>query len=190
MSRPHVLREDAQGSSVTDLDEARRRRRLETLAREHRDFLRALAGKLCRSQFDPDDLVQDTLERTVQHLDRIPVDANHRAWMARVLHNLFIDRCRRRASSPPTTDAEAVPLAAPVHEERPWWEQLDAADVRRRLDELPAELRGAFELHAFEGCSYKEIAERLQIPMATVGTRILRARRRLKELLARAEEAP
>jgi len=102
--------------------------------------------------------------------------------MARVLHNLFIDRCRRRAAQPAAADADDVPLVAPPAEERPWWQDLGAEDIRRRMAELPAELRGAFELHTFDGCSYKEIASRLGIPAATVGTRILRARRRLREL--------
>jgi RNA polymerase sigma-70 factor (ECF subfamily) len=171
---------------VLDLEDARRRRRLDQLAREHRDFLGALARKLCRSQLDPDDLVQDVLERTVQHFDRLPPDVNHRAWMARVLHNAFIDRCRHRAARPAEVEADGVPLAAPVPDEPAWWENLDAEDVRRRMAELPDDLRAAFELHTFEGCSYKEIAARLGIPANTVGTRILRARRRLRELFARA----
>lgn len=187
MSRLRVQQEDRAGDPVYDLDELRRRRRLDALAREHRDFLRALAGKLCRSQFDPEDLVQDVLERTVQHFDELPPDTNHRAWMGRVLHNLFIDRCRRRAARPATTVAEDVPLVAPSPEERAWWQDLGAEDVRRGMAELPDELRAAFALHTFEGCSYKEIAARLDIPIKTVGTRILRARRRLRELLTRAE---
>lgn len=187
MSRPRVAEEDRAGAPVFDLDEHRRRRRLDALAREHRDFLRALAAKLCRTQFDPDDLVQDVLERTVQQFDRLPADVNHRAWMARVLHNLFIDRCRRRAARPAAASTDDVTLPAPAPEERAWWEDLDAADIRARLAELPDELRGAFELHTFEGCSYKEIAARLDIPIKTVGTRILRARRRLRDLFTRGE---
>ena len=68
---------------------------------------------------------------------------------------------------------------------REWWEKLDADDIRARLHELPAELRDAFSLFALEGCSYQEIASRLDIPKATVGTRILRARRRIKQLFDR-----
>ena len=40
-----------------------------------------------------------------------------------------------------------------------------------------------YRLHALEGRSYQEISERLGIPKATVGTRLIRARRKLKELL-------
>jgi len=186
MSAPEPLREDPGKAPVSSLEEARKQRQLGELARAHRDFLRGLAAKLCRSHFDPDDLVQDVLERAIQHFDRLPPDTNHRAWMARVMQNLFIDKIRRRDAAPGTTPIDDVPVATPPPEDVAWWENLDADDVRARVAELPVELRDAFALFAFEGCSYQEISARLDIPKATVGTRILRARRRLKELLTRA----
>ena len=78
-------------------------------------------------------------------------------------------------------------VVSPAPEGGVWWEKLDAEDIRARLQEIPEELRDAFSLFALEGCSYQEIAARLAIPKATVGTRILRARRRLKELFDRTE---
>jgi hypothetical protein len=39
------------------------------------------------------------------------------------------------------------------------------------------------ELHCSSHCSYKEISQRLRIPLGTVGTRLLRARRKLRSLL-------
>jgi len=191
MSAPEALREDRDAGRVSSLEEARKQRRLGELARAHRDFLRGLAAKLCRSHFDPDDLVQDVLERAIHHFDRLPPDTNHRAWMARVMHNLFIDKIRRRDAAPGVTPIDDVPIATPPPEDVVWWQNLDAGDVRAGVAELPDELRDAFVLFAFEGCSYQDIAARLGVPKATVGTRILRARRRLKELLTRAagEEA-
>jgi RNA polymerase sigma-70 factor, ECF subfamily len=181
VSKLGVIREDPTGAAVNSIEDVRRQRRLDEIVRAHGDFLRRLAVRLCRSTFDPDDLVQDVLERTLQNVDRLPADVDHRAWMARVMRNLFIDRVRRRASAPVATALEVEP-SAPPPEQRAWWEQLDLDDVRARLGELPDELRGAFELFALEGCSYTEIAARLGIPKATVGTRILRARRKLRDL--------
>jgi RNA polymerase sigma-70 factor (ECF subfamily) len=143
--------------------------------------LRRLAVRLCRSAFDPDDLLQDVLERTVLHVHTLLPEHDHRAWMARVMRNLFIDRLRRRTAAPAQSMLEEE-TPAPPPESRAWWEGLDADDIRARVAELPHELRGAFELFMFEGCSYAEIADRLRIPKMTVGTRILRARRRLKQL--------
>jgi RNA polymerase sigma-70 factor, ECF subfamily len=179
--KPAVPGEDLREATVRSLDDAWRRRHVEELFRTHGEFLRRLAVQLCRSSLDPDDLLQDVLERTMQHVHALLPDGDHRAWMARVMRNLFIDRLRRRAAAPAQNALEDE-TPAPPPESREWWEDLDAEDIRGRITELPAELRAAFELHVFEGCSYAEIASRLGIPKMTVGTRILRARRRLKQL--------
>jgi RNA polymerase sigma-70 factor (ECF subfamily) len=57
-------------------------------------------------------------------------------------------------------------------------EQLEDA-----VDRLEEEYRTVFRMHAFEDRSYKQIAEGLGIPMNTVGTRLFRARARLREIL-------
>lgn len=181
MLKAAVSGEDPAGASVSSFDDAWRRRQVDELFRAHGDFLRRLAARLCRGAIDPEDLLQDVFERTVRHVHTLVPDIDHRAWLARVMRNLFVDRLRRNAATP----AQAVfdeEMPAPADEGRAWWEGLDADDIRARLAELPAELRQAFELFAFEGCSYTDIAERLGIPRMTVGTRILRARRRLKQL--------
>ena len=51
------------------------------------------------------------------------------------------------------------------------------------LQGLEPEFREVFTLHAFERRSYKDIATALDIPQNTVGTRLLRARRKLRVLL-------
>lgn len=173
-------REDLGSASVESLNDARRRKTLEDLTREHRAYLESLARKLCRSQLDPDDLVQDLFEKTLRASAPIPAGANERAWLSRVLHNLFIDKLRRRAAR------REDPLDAPVeppHDERAWWQTLTADEVRATLARLPEEQRMTFELFAFDGRSYDEIAATLGIAKATVGTRILRARQRLRDIL-------
>lgn len=181
MSKIGVVQEHSTGASVTSVDDVRRQRRVDELCREHGVFLRRLAASLCRSSFDPDDLFQDVLERMLHHFDRLPPGVDHRAWMARVMRNLFIDRVRRRAAAPAAVELTDEPVL-PAPDAGEWWEKLDAEDIRARLHQIPGELRDAFSLFALEGCSYQEIAARLAIPKATVGTRILRARRRLKQL--------
>ena len=155
------------------------RQELDQLSREHGAYLRALARKLCRSQLDPDDLVQDVFEKAMRSV--MPEGANQRAWLSRVLHNLFIDKIRRRNVR--REDALETDPAQPVAEEREWWESLTEREVRAKLAELPAEQRETFELFAFGGKSYDEIAKQLGIAKNTVGTRILRARQRIRELL-------
>lgn len=163
------------------MDEARWRKRADELTRRHGEYLQGLARKLCRNQFDPDDLVQDLFEKTIRSPQAIPADANERAWLSRVLHNLFIDRLRRK-NARREEPIDADPVAATT-DERAWWESITAEDIRAQLARIPSEQRVTFELFAFEGRSYDEIAAQLGIAKATVGTRILRARVKLRQLL-------
>ncbi|HEY4238952.1 MAG TPA: RNA polymerase sigma factor [Kofleriaceae bacterium] len=148
------------------------------MSNAHGAYLHALARKLCRSQFDPEDLVQDVFEKTLR--SPIPDGANARAWLTRVLHNVFVDKLRRRAARHEDL-VERLPEAPPREGEKAWWEALTEEHIRAELQTVPEELRKTFELFAFEDRTYDEIAAALGIAKATVGTRILRVRQRLRE---------
>lgn len=181
MSKPLVLREERASASVESLDDARRRRLLEDLARSHRTYLESLARRLCRHHLDPDDLVQDVFEKAFRAAQPIPGGVNERAWLSRVLHNLFIDKLRRRAARREDPFEEPAELPG---EASAWWHSLTVEEIRATLARLPEDQRVTFELFAFEGKSYDAIASTLGIAKATVGTRILRARQKLRELLS------
>jgi len=149
-------------------------------------LLRAARG-LTRDPADANDLVQDTLERALKTFDRFEPGTNARAWSMAILSRLFIDRWRQRRRQPRFVDVDCMDLpAAPldaVAEPPESWDKFTTADVRRAAAELPASLRRIFELSAFTHLSYGEISAITGIPASTVGTRLLRARRRLRAIL-------
>ena len=59
--------------------------------------------------------------------------------------------------------------------------------MRAQLHTLPPALAAPLRMYTVERASYRAIADRLGIPVATVGTRILRARQRLRTRLAALE---
>jgi RNA polymerase sigma-70 factor (ECF subfamily) len=154
------------------------------LQRDHGAALRGFALKLCKSASDADDLVQDTLARALPALPSLQPGTNARAWLLSILHNLFIDRCRRGVREADRVSAQSVEhlLPAPEPSPEPAWARLGTADVDRALDQLDTGFRDVYRLHA-RGQSYDQIASALSIPRATVGTRLLRARKKLKALL-------
>jgi RNA polymerase sigma-70 factor (ECF subfamily) len=103
--------------------------------------------------------------------------------MVTILHNLHIDRCRQRARMLPHVPCDDVVIAMPEDREPPAWSAMTTDDVRRAAARLPDELREVYVQFALDGRSYVEIADALGIPKATVGTRLSRARARLKQLL-------
>lgn len=164
------------------IPEATRRELLEQLP-----VLRAVARNLVRNTTEVEDLVQDAFEKALRSITRIELTGNPRGWMVTILHNLHIDRCRRLARMRPHVPcddaANDLPAAPPDDGEPPIWSRITTEDVRRAAAQLPRDLREVYVMYALEGRSYLEVAEALGIPKATVGTRLLRARRRLKQLL-------
>ncbi|ADO68530.1 RNA polymerase sigma factor [Stigmatella aurantiaca] len=156
------------------------------VVREHASELHAVALRLCQHPADARDLVQDTLERGLRNLDRFIPGTDARAWLLTILHRLFIDRCRAKAQGQRgdvPVDFLEERLPAPVPEALPRWAAISLEQLRDALGRLPEAFRIIYQLHAVEGRSYIEISQELGIPKATVGTRLMRARRRLRELL-------
>lgn len=141
--------------------------------------LLSIALALCKRPEDAFDLVQDSLERGLRAGP--PPTSNLRGWLVAILQNRFIDLWRRRGHTGTADRLEELPAAPPVEE--PAWACFDRERLRAAVDLLPSEFREVYSLHALEGRSYAEIAGELRIPKATVGTRLYRARRRLRELL-------
>jgi RNA polymerase sigma-70 factor (ECF subfamily) len=164
--------------------------RFDRFASDLEPHLKVVALRLCGNPADAADLVQDAFEKAYRNYDKLAPGTNPRAWAVTILHNLFIDRCRRSAREGKKVDVEDVPLAAPDEERgpEPAWASLGAEDLRRALDALDADFRDVYRLHALENRSYKEISATLGIPTATVGTRLLRARDKLKKLLVGPEK--
>lgn len=159
-------------------------RRFEDFVRAHEQMLLAMATKLCGSPADARDLVQDTFERALRSYDQLPPGSNDCGWAVTILHNLFIDRCRKRRREPRQEDIDEVPVAAPEPPPAPpAWSHITDEQLRAALQQIGEEFRVVYQLHAIDGRSYKEIAAELALPMATVGTRLNRARRKLRELL-------
>ncbi|USI72569.1 sigma-70 family RNA polymerase sigma factor [Sphingomonas morindae] len=143
--------------------------------------LRRYARALLRDGDEADDLVQDALERALRRWAQRQPGMSARGWLFAILHNLAIDRLRRRARQGVAEPLEAVPaarLVTPAGQE----EALARADILRLLDRLPEEQRAALLLIGVEELSYGEAALVLGVPVGTVMSRLSRGRERLRRL--------
>jgi RNA polymerase sigma-70 factor (ECF subfamily) len=151
--------------------------------------LRRLAERMCRSRADAADLVQDTFVRAAKV--GIPIEVrNPSAWLTTTMHHLFIDRCRAEARKP-TQEPLSVVHEGVVQYQRepePAWCELSIDDVHAALPELEPIYREVYAMYTFEHRSYEAIAARLGIDRVTVGTRLSRARRMLREVLSKRRE--
>lgn len=157
--------------------------------------LSRIAERLCANAADARDLVQDTFERATR-IGLPPELRSPSAWLVTIMNNLFIDRCRARARRPthePLVEQHADVTQLDPDPPEPAWSRITVDDIREALATLDASYREVYELHTFERWSYEQIAERLSIQRVTVGTRLNRARKKLREVLVKRfglEETP
>lgn len=144
--------------------------------------LRRYARAMLRDRDDSDDLVQDVLERAIAGWSGRRGTGSLRSWLFAILHNLALDRLRRRARHGTSEPLEAVPEArlgsAPTQEQT-----IERRDVLSLVALLPEEQRSVLLLVAVEELSYAEAAAVLDVPQGTVMSRLSRARERLRRMM-------
>ncbi len=153
------------------------------------DVLYRVALSITRSHADAEDLVQDTLVRAYRSIDRF--DGRHpRAWLLTILRNAQINRTRRRRPDLLHDPDEVTRRAATTEDPSAQPEDAAMVDVLDErlgaaLDALPIKFRQAVDLIDVSELSYQEAAEVLGVPAGTVMSRLSRARKRLRDHLAR-----
>ena len=149
----------------------------ETLARHGAEIYR-FALHLTRNRTDADDLYQETALKAYRAWDRLPCDANHRAWLYRIASNTFLSD-KRKTSRLHSLDAqetvESIPAASRDDDGR-----LDAGNLLREvegfIEALPPKQRIALVQRKYLDIGYPEIA-------ATLGCSEEAARRSVHEAL-------
>jgi RNA polymerase sigma-70 factor (ECF subfamily) len=147
--------------------------------------LMRFAERLCGNAADAEDLVHDMFERAMRQ--GVPREVrNLHAWLTTNLHNLFIDRCRsiaRRPSHESIKDKHDNLTQLEPDGPEPPWSRITTADIRVALGEIDPVYRDVYVLHTFQHLSYEQISQRLRIQRITVGTRLNRARKKLRDVL-------
>lgn len=158
------------------------------------DALYHFALRLSKNPADAEDLVQDTLLKAYDALDRLPEGSNYKGWLFTILRNTHLSRMRREGrveySGDPPDRATSRPGPLEAMEsgqgERPKDQFED--EVYRALETLPEVQRSAVLLCDVERMPYEDIARILGCPVGTVRSRIFHARRSLRAALVRYAE--
>jgi RNA polymerase sigma-70 factor (ECF subfamily) len=157
----------------------------EDLAMPLFDQLYNFAHWLTQDTAEAEDLVQETYVKALRGFSSFQAGTNFRAWMYRILRNSFLSS---RTGLKTTVefdeqDHETVGSSAATPESL----LIDRANrelVQQALTELPVHFREILLLCEVEEMSYQEIAETLSVQAGTVMSRLSRARKALRSLLA------
>lgn len=155
---------------------------LAALVNEHSAAVYRLAGSIVRDPGLSDDVTQETFIKVWKHRDEFRGDGSIRGWILRIAHRESIAALRRVRDAATDPDRLVSPTdhvsVSRVVEGRFAYEGFRAA-----LDELDELSRAILVLREVEGMSYDEIAETVGVPVTTVKTRLLRARREMSTRL-------
>lgn len=131
------------------------------------------------------DLVQETYLRALTYQSKFSADTNLIAWVFTIMKNTFINEYRRNVKAKTTLESQSNRLRISFSKDD-FYPSVDSIhaekEIHKEIDKLDEEFRVPFQLF-LNGYKYKEISERLELPLGTVKSRIFFTRKKLSRCL-------
>lgn len=144
------------------------------------------ALKLTANREEANDLLQETSLKALDNIDKYTPETNFKGWMYTIMRNIFINNYRKEMREQTYVDQtdNLYHLNLPQDSGFESTESTyDLKEIHRVVNALPAEYRTPFSMHV-AGFKYREIADKLNLPLGTIKSRIFFTRQRLQEELS------
>lgn len=174
-------------------EETDKRKQFEVEALPHMDALYRTALRMTKNEKDAEDLVQEAFVKAYRFWDKFEPGSNCRAWLFKIMTNIFINDYRSKSRSPMAVNVDDIDdnflygqLAVGGKEENPeqdLFNKIFDDDVKKAIENLPDDFRLVVMLSFLEGFSYQEIAEIADLQLGTVKSRLHRGRKLLQKEL-------
>lgn len=163
---------------------------LEALVREHSRLVYRIAYSVLRCHQDAEDATQETFMRVLRYGSKLADVEDSKTWLARIAWRVAVDRSKRRTRTREIAlDDPEKPVAEVARMANSADETVQGAQIGMVLEKLiaamPLKLREPLILSTIQEMSPREVAATLGINEAAVRSRVFRARKTLKEKLAR-----
>ncbi len=143
------------------------------------------AYMLTSNRDDAYDLLQDTTLKVLDNEDKYVENTNFKGWVFTIMRNIFINNYRKVVRSATvidqTEDLYHLNLPQESGFETPEG-SVAAKEITAAIESFSDEYRIPFSMHV-AGYKYNEIAEKMNLPLGTVKSRIFFARQRLQVML-------
>jgi RNA polymerase sigma-70 factor (ECF subfamily) len=154
------------------------------------DKIRGAAWRVLGSDEEARDVAQEAFLKAYRGLDGFKREARFSSWLYQIALNLCRDRLRRRKTRAAVSLEELEESGPVLVEPRPGAHEIAvrndlAGAVRRAIAGLPEEQREVVILKEYEGLTFLEIAQALDVPVSTVKTRLYRGLGQLRVRLER-----
>lgn len=147
--------------------------------------LQRFAYKLTADKEEANDLLQETSLKALGNMDKYTPDTNFKGWVYTIMRNIFINNYRKEVRD--QTFIDHTDNLFHLNQSREFNNYItensyDSKEIYRVVHSLPRDYRIPFLMH-ISGFKYREIADRLGLPLGTVKSRIFFTRQQLQSLL-------
>lgn len=143
--------------------------------------LRRFSMKLTSNGPDSDDLLQSTVLRAFEKQHLFEDGTNLLHWTSKIMFNIFVSNYKRRVKREYQFDPELLLNSISIEPDQE--DHLYFKAVCEAVDNLSPQHKEIIKTICYEGLSYEDAAEKLDIAIGTVRSRLARAREKLTELL-------
>jgi len=149
------------------------------------DNMMKFALSLTADQTRAEDLVQDTFMKALTYKDKFVDYTNLKAWVFTIMKNTFINNYRRSVKENTIIDGTQDLYFLNLPQDSGFISpesNYSMSELEKVIESLEDEFKVPFKMHV-QGFKYKEIAEKLDLKIGTVKSRIFFTRKKLMELL-------
>lgn len=148
----------------------------EVLFYKYRNKVKGFAVKLVPAQIDPEEVVQEVFVKLWLKKDTINPEKDFQSYLFSIAKHLVLDYLKSAVNRKLYFVGEHLQQDLLVEDgfETPLTEDMEEK-LQKLIDEIPERRRAIFRMSRFEGLSYKQIAERLNISENTVDSQIRNA---------------
>jgi len=148
-------------------------------------LLHSFAYNLTKNREDAKDLYQETSFRALTNRDKFRPGTNFKAWLFTIMKNIFINNYRKKMRANTimdSTDNDYYINSGSVVISNKAESNIMMDELTTMIDGMEDGIRIPFMMH-YEGFKYQEIADKLELPLGTVKSRIFFARKEMKGLI-------
>lgn len=150
------------------------------------DNMMNFALALTANRYDAQDLMQDTALKVLNNQEKFVDNANFKGWVLTVMRNIFINNYHKMVKIQAVIDQNAdlynLDMINEFSPDTPDG-SYQIKEINNAIDELSEEMKVPFYMF-LNGFKYQEIADKMDLPLGTVKSRIFFARRDLQKKLA------